>query len=382
MATPFRLLRQVLPLAILLASVGLAQTPPPFSASPESLLALAAANKPAGETSVHLLRMDTRLAFDAQGRSTHSSYRIFHIRTEEDKDDWSTVGATWAPWHQDKPTLRARVITPDGRQHLLDPATINEGPAREYSRDTFSDRRALRAPLPAVSVGAVIEFEAITKDTAPFSSAGTTHSFALDSFVPIHQLHVSITAPASLPLHVTTYLLPDSATRRTESAGIVTYSVDQSTLPAAPPALPLLPSNHRTRPSLEVSTGKSWQSVAAHYASQVDAQIRSANLASLLAAIPPNASREEILRAALATLHREVRYTGLEIGEASLVPATPADVLKRHYGDCKDKAALLVAMLRARNIDAHVALLSTGPGRDVDPAHPVRVQVAGRYVHR
>ena len=148
MATPFRLLRQVLPLAILLASVGLAQSQSPFSASPESLLALAAANKPAGEPGVHLLRMDQRLSFDAQGRSTYYSYRIFHILTEEDMESWSTVGASWAPWHQDKPTLRARVITPDGRQHLLDPATINEGPTREYSRDIFSDRRALRAPSP------------------------------------------------------------------------------------------------------------------------------------------------------------------------------------------------------------------------------------------
>jgi tetratricopeptide (TPR) repeat protein/transglutaminase-like putative cysteine protease len=370
MATPFRLLRQVLPLAILLASVGLAQSQSPFSASPESLLALAAANKPAGEPGVHLLRMDQRLSFDAQGRSTYYSYRIFHILTEEDMESWSTVGASWAPWHQDKPTLRARVITPDGRQHLLDPATINEGPTREYSRDIFSDRRALRAPLPAIAIGAVVEFEAITRDTAPLSAAGTTRSFTLDYSIPLHKLNFTISAPASLPLHVTTYLLPDSATRRTESAGIVTYNIEQSTLPAAPPSQPLLPSNHRTRPSLEVSTGKNWQSVAAHYASQVDAQIRSANVATLLAAVPPNTSRDEILRAALATLHREVRYTGLEIGEASLVPATPADVLKRHYGDCKDKAALLVAMLRARNINAHVALLSTGPGLDVDPAHP------------
>ena len=189
MATPFRLLRQVLPLAILLASVGLAQSQSPFSASPESLLALAAANKPAGEPGVHLLRMDQRLSFDAQGRSTYYSYRIFHILTEEDMESWSTVGASWAPWHQDKPTLRARVITPDGRQHLLDPATINEGPTREYSRDIFSDRRALRAPLPAIAIGAVVEFEAITRDTAPLSAAGTTRSFTLDYSIPLHKLN-------------------------------------------------------------------------------------------------------------------------------------------------------------------------------------------------
>jgi hypothetical protein len=77
MVTPFRLLREVLLLSVLLASVGLAQTPAPFSASPEALLALAAANKPAGDPSVHLLRMEQRLAFDAQGRSVPATTRLW-----------------------------------------------------------------------------------------------------------------------------------------------------------------------------------------------------------------------------------------------------------------------------------------------------------------
>ena len=47
-----------------------------------------------------------------------------------------------------------------------------------------------------------------------------------------------------------------------------------------------------------------------------------------------------------------------------------SEVIQRHYGDCKDKANLLVAMLRAAGIPANLALLSTGPGRDVDPQLP------------
>ncbi|MBK7197492.1 MAG: transglutaminase family protein [Myxococcales bacterium] len=43
-------------------------------------------------------------------------------------------------------------------------------------------------------------------------------------------------------------------------------------------------------------------------------------------------------------------------------PFAPADTLARGFGDCKDKATLLVALLRAAKIPADVALLSTGPG--------------------
>ena len=72
----------------------------------------------------------------------------------------------------------------------------------------------------------------------------------------------------------------------------------------------------------------------------------------------------------VARLHKEVRYTGLEFGEAALQPQTATEVLKRHYGDCKDKAAMLVAMLRAEGIDADMALVDSGPGVDLTPELP------------
>ena len=65
-----------------------------------------------------------------------------------------------------------------------------------------------------------------------------------------------------------------------------------------------------------------------------------------------------------------IRYTGVEFGESSIMPARPDETLKRRFGDCKDKSTLLVAMLRAAGFDAHVALLDTGFGPDPDPDLP------------
>ncbi len=64
-------------------------------------------------------------------------------------------------------------------------------------------------------------------------------------------------------------------------------------------------------------------------------------------------------------LDREVRYTGIEFGEAAIVPHNPAETLALKYGDCKDKATLLVAMLRAAGIPSYVALLNAGSRLDV-----------------
>ncbi len=66
------------------------------------------------------------------------------------------------------------------------------------------------------------------------------------------------------------------------------------------------------------------------------------------------------LRLALDLVQTEVRYFGIEIGASSHRPAAAARVLQQRFGDCKDKVALLVALLRALDIDATPVLVSNG----------------------
>jgi hypothetical protein len=76
-----------------------------------------------------------------------------------------------------------------------------------------------------------------------------------------------------------------------------------------------------------------------------------------------------ILRAA-RFVQDEVRYVALEVGMSRRRPTDPAVVLARRYGDCKDKTALLVALLRAAGIRATPALISTSGGEHLDELEP------------
>ena len=71
------------------------------------------------------------------------------------------------------------------------------------------------------------------------------------------------------------------------------------------------------------------------------------------------ATPEERIVAIVQFVQEEVRYTGIEEGEAAFRPTSPAIVLRRRYGDCKDKALLTVTMLRSVGIDAAPAIVST-----------------------
>lgn len=55
----------------------------------------------------------------------------------------------------------------------------------------------------------------------------------------------------------------------------------------------------------------------------------------------------------------EIRYLGIETGVNSHKPHNPEDVFNQRYGDCKDKAFLLCALLRANKIDANPLLVNT-----------------------
>ncbi len=53
------------------------------------------------------------------------------------------------------------------------------------------------------------------------------------------------------------------------------------------------------------------------------------------------------------------------------MPRKPAETLRRRFGDCKDKAVLLTALLRAADIPAYVALLNAGEDEaDVEGSLP------------
>jgi transglutaminase-like putative cysteine protease len=71
----------------------------------------------------------------------------------------------------------------------------------------------------------------------------------------------------------------------------------------------------------------------------------------------------ERVLAVVRFVQEEIRYTGLELGSGAYRPATPAEVLRRRYGDCKDKTFLAVSLLRGMGIEAAPALVSTRWGR-------------------
>lgn len=61
-------------------------------------------------------------------------------------------------------------------------------------------------------------------------------------------------------------------------------------------------------------------------------------------------------------MQRNIRYFAVEIGIGGYQPHTAAEVFAHQYGDCKDKATLLSAMLRAIGIESYYVVIDTQRG--------------------
>ena len=90
---------------------------------------------------------------------------------------------------------------------------------------------------------------------------------------------------------------------------------------------------------------------------------------------------------ALRWVQDNVRYVSLSIGEGSYAPRSPAELIRTGFGDCKDKARLLVAILARMGVAAVPALVDTdlGPGLADQPPAPtlfdhmiVQIKLDGR----
>ena len=68
------------------------------------------------------------------------------------------------------------------------------------------------------------------------------------------------------------------------------------------------------------------------------------------------------LQALANYLQRDNRYVAIELGIGGWQPHAARDIYNRHYGDCKDKATLLSAMLKEMGIDSYYVFVNVYRG--------------------
>lgn len=304
----------------------------------------------------------------ADGSSSRTTHVVLRLLRGAVAGQWDTVGTRWRPWLGARPSLRARVVTADGVAHPLDPSTIEDVAASNPQPNIYSDARALRAPLPNVVEGATIEFFIEERTRPPLDGAGAVLRLPLGGTTPMRRVIADVSAPEKAPLHSAVVALPGVTPTRTVAGGRVTLTVDRADVPPLGEPEESLPVGEATIPVLAFATAPSWGAIAARYHTELERVLASAPLPDELVRVARDAAKaangepRATANALLRWMRRRVRYTGLELAEASIIPRPIPTVLERGYGDCKELSTLLLAMLRAAGLPAQLTLVDTDGG--------------------
>ena len=128
------------------------------------------------------------------------------------------------------------------------------------------------------------------------------------------------------------------------------------------------------------SVAETWGEVGKDYLDDINDKLdfeRVANRARSLVKDETDTRRKiEILS---AYVQREIHYKALEFGRRAIIPKTARETMRDRYGDCKDHATLLYALLQAIDIDASLALVNSTEA--VNPGLPNLDQFNHMVVH-
>lgn len=246
---------------------------------------------------------------------------------------------------------------------------------REFATEQDRDRRIydgthrLEISLPDVRPGDEIEYSYTIRGDNPALAGHFDSSWWLGSTNGLDREYLGVLWQPSRALWQRFHGSNDTFARTDEGAS-VRWSWHGDDLPAVTME-DRVPDWYDPLPFAEVSDFASWSDVAA-WAFKLYDQPRDLpdDLSMKIADIAKRPTQTERLIAATQLVQDQVRYLGIELGKGALAPRRPAETWKHRYGDCKDKAFLLVAVLTRLGIEAAPALVDSSSGKTLDTRLP------------
>jgi transglutaminase-like putative cysteine protease len=253
----------------------------------------------------------------------------------------------------------ARVYRADGS--VLEATDSYEEQLGEPWYRVYYDTRALVVVFPSLLPGDSIELRYRIDDIASrnlFADYFGDMSMLAGSEPRAHVEYVLIT-PTARTFYFSKPSVPVTHTQNVEG----TRRTDRFVLDNVPAmhAEPGMPGATEVVPYLHVSTYKSWQDVGHWWWGLVHDQLYADDhLKRVVKELKQGAKDErELVERVYGWVIKNTRYVALEFGIHGFLPYRVPEIVRRGFGDCKDKASLIYTMLREAGVDARLVLVRT-----------------------
>ncbi len=287
--------------------------------------------------------------------------KVMKVLRESAINEVSVTGIYYDSSRQKVELKHARVIQPSGE--------INENPVVEdgmyntgYDAGGIYGSAQVRSiQLPNVKEGSIVDVMYTIEDMG----ANVYHDqfsdiVYLGDVEPTLKFVYAAIVPEGMDVESQVYGGSEKATKRQVDGGMTEVRLEVDNIPGLR-LEPMMPPIQEVKPSLVLSTFKDWQEMA-KWANGLFAPeiVLPDDIKKVVHSIVKDAStRDEKIDAIFRYVSENIRYVSISYGRFGYVPHKAERTFRAGYGDCKDTAVLLVAMLEEVGIKAYPTLTRT-----------------------
>jgi transglutaminase-like putative cysteine protease len=290
------------------------------------------------------------------------------------KEGRQAYGEVVIPYVEDwgEPILNyIRTITPDGKVVEPDKEDIKDvTPAWLQQYPMYSDVKNKVISMPGLTDGAIIDYSYTITQEAFFLEGDFSHSWFFQCELPSLDSRFRVETPGDMNVKWTDFGsdLPPEISKQDDKKTFEWRRTDLEKISEEPQMPPMREIADR----LLVTSISSWEYYAEEFWKLAQPQIdvdpdikeKVSNLTDGLK------TREEIVRAIYNYVATDIRYVAIELGRGKIQPHPATEVFHNKYGDCKDKAVLMVSMLKEAGIDSYLVLILSGVGGKTEFSEP------------
>ena len=254
----------------------------------------------------------------------------------------------------------ARVFRANG--NIDEAIESGEGAANDPSLSMYTSARTYYVQFPRLEPGDVVELRYRIEDVTARNEFADYFGDVvfLQSDEPIAHAEYVLIAPSSRRINFDAKVPGLTRSTKVDGAQKI-YRFAAQDVPALVHE-PNMPPWSEVLGFVHASTYSSWNELGSWYWGLVREQLDlDQQTRDRLAQITKDASTvEEKVKAVYAWVTKNTRYVALEFGIYGFKPRRCVQTVNRGWGDCKDKATVIVTFLRELGIDANLVILRTG----------------------
>jgi len=307
-----------------------------------------------------ILKQHFLITVRADATSEETFEQSYRINTDQAVSTYGTEVIPFNSSHQTVRVLEAYTQRPDGKRIPVakNAIRIQNDPVSD-GVPMFSDVKNLVIVFPNVEKGSLIHYKTLTREFKPLFPGHFSRSYVYTPSFPI--LDAKVELRHSPKIKIRTEAPGMMGGQVTDIGGMNRY-IYQYRNETALPMESMQVDFADFSPRFRASNFENWEAVGIAYEREAKpAAAVTPKVQAIADEITRNISeRIDQIKAIYFWVSRNIRYVSVDLGNGGVIPHRAEDILRNRYGDCKDHAALLQALLGAKGIPTSQVLIQWG----------------------